>query len=87
MAFLDAAWALYARSLLGFPDGFRGPADRLLEPVLVSIAAIVVLVGVVSLFLSKRRSVLVASAAVVLLIAATMSVGPVLRHLYPSTGG
>ena len=90
----NASIALWSRRMIGFPDGFRGPADVWLDGAYLVSAlcsvGIAVLVGVDLLrsrAVGRRRWLLIVALAGGFLFVATLAAEPVARTLLPSTGG
>ena len=85
------AWALSMRVWIGFPDGFRGEADHILDPVLLALAIGGAAVGLVAGTLAVRpasaRSLVALTVVWVVLAGASLAAEPLVRAWFPSGGG
>lgn len=92
---INAALSEMNRSMVGFPDGFRGQADDFSEAVYLSVTLCSICVSAVSLVITSPKLrphvrtrgfiILVFSGSVLVLL--NFAVDPVFQTLFPSTGG
>ncbi|MEM7674960.1 MAG: hypothetical protein AAF449_03050 [Myxococcota bacterium] len=83
------------RSMLGFPDGTRGPAENIAEVTYLGVTLGSVCIAVGSMILTwsrfeprmRWRGLVVCIVLGVLLLSISLSAEAVLRRLYPSVGG